>query len=129
MPDLLIGMVGRSRARIQWQDYLFIECKPVDQKHPAGQAYCDAGLIRFVRGDYAWAMTEAMMIGYANSDEKPTDKIGPALDARKDKVLPIDVPRACPRSADKQSVAITKHRRSFSYPENGRQAPEITLRH
>jgi hypothetical protein len=74
-------------------------------------------------------MTEAMMIGYANSDEKPVDKIGPALDARKDKVLPIDVPSVCPHSADEQPIAITKHHRSFCYVENGQQAPDITLRH
>src|ERR1039457_6039333 len=68
MPDLLIGLIGRPKAQIPWQDWLFVECKPVDRKHPAGSAYCDDGLIRFVRGDYAWAMTSALMVGSANKD-------------------------------------------------------------
>ncbi|MGO8765026.1 MAG: hypothetical protein ACLQSR_07830 [Limisphaerales bacterium] len=56
MPDLLIGMIGRPKARIPWQDWLFVECKPVGAGRAAGGHYCDRGLIRFVRGDYAWAI-------------------------------------------------------------------------
>lgn len=43
-------------------DALFVECKPVDATHPLGSKYCDDGLIRFVRGDYAWAMQEGVML-------------------------------------------------------------------
>jgi hypothetical protein len=46
-------------------DALFVECKPVDNTHAAGGKYCDDGLCRFVNGDYAWAMEEALMLGYA----------------------------------------------------------------
>lgn len=48
-------------------DGLFIECKPVDDAHPAGSKYCDLGLTRFVCGDYAWAMQEGMMLAYARN--------------------------------------------------------------
>ena len=36
----------------------------VNSKHYSGSDYCDDGLVRFVRGDYAWAMQEAMMLAY-----------------------------------------------------------------
>ena len=43
---------------------IFVECKPVDSKHPVGTAYCREGLARFIRGDYAWAVDRALMVGY-----------------------------------------------------------------
>jgi hypothetical protein len=126
---MMVELVDRPEGVRPSQDGIFVECKPVDAAHPLPACYCDEGIHRFVCGDYAWAMTEAMMVGYANSDEVPADKIGPALDARKDVVLPIDVAIACPHSPKEQAVAITKHHRSFSYLENGQQAPDISLRH
>ena len=65
MPDLLVEFIDRPAGSMNSQHGLFIECKPVDQEHRAGSAYCDKGLIRFVRGDYARAMQSAMMVGYA----------------------------------------------------------------
>jgi hypothetical protein len=52
MPDLLIGLVDRNVFDFT-QDWLFIECKPVDRDHSAGGHYCDKGIIRFIRGEYA----------------------------------------------------------------------------
>jgi hypothetical protein len=128
-PDMMIGLVDRPQGLRRTQDGVFVECKPVDTAHPLPTCYCDEGIHRFICGDYAWAMTEAMMIGYADSNKKPVDEIGPALDARKDKVLPIEAPSVCPHSASEQPVAITRHHRNFSYVEDGQQAPDITLRH
>lgn len=66
-PDLsfkLRSPGAEPRAVVSSHDALFVECKPVDADHSAGSAYCDDGLIRFVNGDYAWAMQEAMMLAY-----------------------------------------------------------------
>jgi hypothetical protein len=46
---------------------IFVECKPVDSKHPIGSAYCKEGLARFIRGDYAWAVDRALMVGYVRN--------------------------------------------------------------
>lgn len=46
---------------------IFIECKPIDHRHPLPSTYCRAGLIRFVNGDYAWAVDRAMMVGYVRN--------------------------------------------------------------
>ena len=46
---------------------IFIECKPIDAKHPVPSTYCRAGLIRFVNGDYAWSVNRAMMVGYVRN--------------------------------------------------------------
>ncbi len=46
---------------------IFIECKPIDARHPIPSVYCRDGLIRFVNGDYAWGVDRAMMVGYVRN--------------------------------------------------------------
>ena len=46
---------------------IFIECKPIDARHPIPSIYCCDGLIRFVNGDYAWGVDRAMMVGYVRN--------------------------------------------------------------
>src|SRR5207245_2283146 len=65
MPDLFFHLVDDRRVSFPDQDGVFAECKPIDRKHAVGGHYCDKGLARFVAGEYAWAMREALMIGYA----------------------------------------------------------------
>ncbi len=132
MPDLLIGLIGRPKARIPWQDWLFVECKPVDTEHTVGAHYCDKGLIRFVRGDYAWAMRSAMMVGYARAGYTILPKLIEALEPRSNKIPTIDQPHPCRRSkADSvsEAVHISKQGRTFKYMETEQSAPAITIRH
>jgi hypothetical protein len=131
MPDLRIGLIGRPKARIPWQDYLFIECKPVDADHTVGAHYCDKGLIRFVRGDYAWAMRSAMMVGYARAGYTIIPKLSDAL-SRPDKIPTVDQARPCRRSKASSAgevVHISKHGRTFKYLETKQPAAAITIRH
>lgn len=46
---------------------IFVECKPIDSTHPIGSTYCKAGISRFVREDYAWAVDRAIMLGYVRN--------------------------------------------------------------
>ena len=67
-PDLCFRLRNNEeepRSVLSAHDALFVECKPVDKDHAAGGKYCDDGLCRFVDGDYAWAMEEGLMLGYA----------------------------------------------------------------
>ncbi len=128
-PDMLVELVDIP-ARVRPSQYgIFIECKPVDADHSLGTHYCKKGILRFVCGDYAWAMTEAMMIGYVDSGVDPAERLRPALERHKDVVLPTGEPRTCTRSRAAMPVAITEHRRPFPYVPEGSTVPPIVLRH
>ena len=132
-PDLLVGFVHRPSMAYPSQDWLFIECKPVDNEHTVGFHYCDKGLIRFVRGDYAWAMQSAMMIGYAREGYSLIPKLSDALaSSRKEPIPTSSGPASCPRSrgsAFAEQVSISKHQRTFNYVENNLPAGIIVIRH
>ncbi|MEI8139921.1 MAG: hypothetical protein WCI03_08645 [bacterium] len=130
MPDIIIGLVGRSSFKPS-QDWLFIECKPVDGNHSVGVHYCDKGIIRFVCGEYAWAMTSALMIGYARSGYTIQSKLKDALKLRP-LLFTVDMPRPCRRSKNGrngEAVYVSRHSRKFRYVETGKQAPDIAIRH
>jgi hypothetical protein len=133
MPDLLVEFIDRPAGSMNSQHGLFIECKPVDQEHRAGSAYCDKGLIRFVRGDYAWAMQSAMMVGYARSGYSVVPKLAEALASMRKEPIPTSLgPESCPRtraSSLAQQVAVSKHERTFRYVENDSPARIVVIRH
>jgi hypothetical protein len=62
------------------------------------------GLIRFIRGDYAWAMQSAMMLGYAAATHSIADATAP-------------------------EVVTTSHQRNFQYVEIAKAAGPISIRH
>ena len=133
MPDLLVDFIDRPAGAMNSQHGLFIECKPVNRRHPAGSTYCDAGLIRFVRGDYAWAMQNAMMVGYAREGYSLNPKLSEALASNRKVAIPVSSGLAgCPRSrasAFADQVAISKHQRTFNYVESNLPAGVIVIRH
>lgn len=132
MPDLLIGLSDRLNVFKLSQDWLFIECKPVDSGHSASVHYCDKGIIRFVLGEYAWAMTSALMIGYVRNGYSISSKLIWTLKRREEKVHTIALPCPCQRSRpgkNNEVVHASQHSRTFKYVETGQQAPPITLRH
>ncbi|MFC1962774.1 hypothetical protein ACFLWB_02110 [Chloroflexota bacterium] len=132
MPDLIIGLSDRLNVFRRSQDGLFIECKPVDPGHSAGVHYCDKGIIRFVHGEYAWAMTSALMIGYVRNGYNISSKLVKALEEHGREVTTIALPRPCQRSnpgKHNEVVHVSRHSRTFSYIETGQRAPAITIRH
>ena len=128
-PDIMVELVDIPERVRETQYGIFIECKPVDAQHSLVTHYCDEGILRFIRGDYAWAMTQAMMIGYAGSAGLPAERLAVALRTRRDNVFPTGEPTTCVRSQAPTPVAISEHRRDFTYVENGKAAPPIILRH
>lgn len=132
MPDLLVGIVGRNDVYRNTQDWLFIECKPVDANHTVGVHYGAKGIARFIRGEYAWAMTSALMVGYASRGYAIDPKLTEALENRKEEFKVRQMPVPCRRSpavSYAEKVHITQHERTFNYVENGQPAPSINLRH
>jgi hypothetical protein len=132
MPDLLLDLVDRPAVCIPAQDWLFIECKPVQTGRSVGVHYCGKGIIRFVRGDYAWAMREALMVAYVTGDYPLSSKLTAALDSRSLTIQTLVKPAACKRSRDtkgSEATHITEHKRDFRYVQTGQAAPPIRLRH
>jgi hypothetical protein len=130
MPDLHIGIIGRTNVR-RSQDGVFVECKPVDHSHTAGKHYCSKGIIRFVRGDYAWAMTSAMMVGYAAVEYAVDPKLVNAL-KRSKTIVTTSMPTACTSSQAilfSDQTYTSRHERNFTYVETGESALVIDLRH
>lgn len=125
-PDMVAYLADRPNVKHS-QDGIFIECKPVDAAHSLLSDYCDAGIVRFIVGDYAWAMTEALMVGYNTAHDKPSAALVQPFAQRVNKVRAVGTSRDCERSPHKPPVAITRHNRDF--PLRGRQAPGIKLRH
>jgi len=132
MPDLAFALADRDPVAVPTQDRLFVECKPVDSDHTVGAHYCDKGLIRFVNGEYAWAMSEAMMVGYAREGYTIRPKLGAALEARRATIPTRRFPTRCAVSRAtrfSEQVCITEHDRVFPYPGTCTQASSITIRH
>jgi hypothetical protein len=132
MPDIHVFIKRESPVSVASNDGLFVECKPVDQDHPAGSAYCDKGLLRFVDGYYAWALSQALMIGYADPKYTIPKKLKKAFDIRKTTIKATGSPKACSDSTSSEYVQhphVTVHKRGFIYPLTNTAAPSITVRH
>jgi hypothetical protein len=117
-------------------DALFVECKPVDATHPAGSKYCDDGLIRFVRGDYAWAMQEGMMLAFARDGRTITKHLMPAMSepARMKSLHTLELPIsarsiAAAATASAEAVHVSRHNRPFPWLHGKGHATDITIYH
>lgn len=125
MPDIFFDLKRDQLPILSDQDGLFVECKPVDHKHPILSCYCKKGLIRFVNGDYAWAMQDALMVGYV---KKPYSfkKLASVLDdGKKSAALKTTNHSA----VDKYATYRSNHNRDFEWPENRGQACPIMVSH
>lgn len=117
-------------------DALFIECKPVDAKHPVAGRYCDDGLIRFVRGDYAWAMQEGMMLGYVRDGRTIAGHLIPAMSEprRMHSLNTIALPAPSRSSAAAacsaaDAIHTSEHGRGFPWPHDKGTATSIRVYH
>jgi hypothetical protein len=138
MPDFHIAVVRDdvsildAAKMLKSEDGLFIECKPIDRDHPAGADYCDRGIARFVRGDYAWAMAEGMMVGYAADGYSVPEKLSDAIASRRATLKSNGEVSSCTKCSAEgyaQHPHVTVHRRGFACLQTGTKAPPIRLRH
>jgi hypothetical protein len=138
-PDLCFKLrndEGEPCLALSEHDALFAECKLVDETHAAGAKYCDDGLCRFVDGDYAWAMEEALMVGYVRHDRTIEKHLIPAMQEpvryTRLKVIElpraVDVPAACATS-ECEALHASKHRRGFPWPDGKGNATDIVIYH
>jgi hypothetical protein len=124
MPDIFFDLKREKAPVLSDQDGLFVECKPVDGDHPVFSCYCQKGLIRFVNGDYAWAMQDALMVGYVNGNYSFV-KLASVLDDSKN----ADLNTSRHSEVNKYSIYRSHHNRKFNWLENCGQACRISVSH
>ncbi len=125
MPDFVFDLKREAMPILSTQDGLFVECKPVDSKHPILSYYCKKGLIRFVNGDYAWAMQDALMVGYIKVPYSFENLESVLNDDKKSAVMKTTNHFA----VDEYSIYLSRHNRVFEWLENCGQACPISVTH
>lgn len=116
-PDLFFKLKPSFGFRVLPSEYaIFVECKPVDGKHAVGGKYADDGMVRFVKGEYAWAMQDALMVGYVRSRSIKTHLL-PAMRSRQRALKTEKLPAVVPSIAFPQAAAlhVSLHGRSFQW--------------
>jgi hypothetical protein len=125
MPDIFFDLKRDQLPILSNQDGLFVECKPVDHGHPILSCYCQKGLIRFVNGDYAWAMQDALMVGYVK-EPYSFKKLASLLDdGKKSAALKTTNHSA----VDEYAIYCSSHNRNFEWPESRGCACPISVVH
>ncbi len=125
MPDIFFDLRREHLPIISDQDGLFVECKPVDISHPILSHYCNKGLVRFVNGDYAWAMQDALMVGYVTG-RYSFRKLASVFDDDKNNATLKPIKHS---AVDEYAIYRSSHKRDFYWPENRGQACPITVSH
>ncbi len=110
---------------------IFIECKPIDARHPVPSTYCREGLIRFVNGDYAWGVDRAMMVGYVRNvctlpGGLSTALKNPTLAGQMQCAGSLEV---LPCTASGYPVCQSAHTRTFHLPGAANPVGNITVSH
>ena len=136
-PDLVFHLQRENALWDQRQDAIFAECKPVDNNHSLSENYCAVstergGVARFVLGDYAWAMHEAILIGYVrNGFCIEPDLVNSFADPKRHKSLgsPTKPAIIISEFGGEKSLYQTHHQRLFAWKETGQPATSIALFH
>lgn len=140
-PDLVFSLKDRRPGiDIGNYDAVFAECKILDGNSSKNVGlYVKDGISRFVIGDYAWAMPQALMIGYLRTSQELPESLSKYFFKQKtggefnSKVYHLqDEPVMCPRSNRRNvyRVCRTVHDRPWGYPPDGKRKPgNITIRH
>ena len=94
------------------------------------------GLIRFVRGDYSWAMQEAMMLAYARNARAIERSLLPAMSAARrmstlqTQQLPTRLTMEMAGSTPAaEAVYLSRHERTFQWLHRKGQATPIDIFH
>ncbi len=131
-PDLIFR--PKQQAAIsRMERCIVIESKVISNSRSMG-GYCGDGLIRFVRGDYAWRMSQALMLGYVRDIDMDMPNMLEKHLSRHGKYAEYGVtqsPKPFPPSRADPRVHSTVHKRPWQYTaEHGGGKPgEIEVFH
>lgn len=130
-PDITIRFRGRKPAVADpIADAIIIECKRMQRDHNVGR-YIQTGMNKFIDGTYAWAVQQAMMVGYLERKYVLPDALerGLAYDgnAVEMKVVVGEEGRMV-KASGKNNQATTQHQRTWTHM-NGDAPGDIELVH
>lgn len=133
-PDISIKFHCRRESCNHRYDAIYIEAKPVDDDHRLIKTYIDRGMVKFIdkHGRYAWAMQEAIMLGYVRPEYAIEPDLREALGVRRVAVNwrgSIEKRVSFLKGVSRNSVYETRHSRAFVYPNSSKPASGITIRH
>lgn len=109
----------------------FVEAKLIGSDGSI-RPYAQGGLVKFLRGQYAWAMSHAMMLGYLR---KTGQKLPDALEnyfnrlGNSEEYLVESMPRVCSYTHQTPKAYATIHRRTWPYPEGKGSPGNIEIVH
>lgn len=131
--DFFFGRLHHQRGTRPNQNGMFVEAKLVSPKHPMGY-YVSTGLQRFLNGDYAWAMPQAMLLGYcrATSQVLPdslADHFARESGRKAQELAVIKGPTAFAKSRVKPRMHWSSHRRPQTLPSSGHPLGDICVYH
>lgn len=125
MPDIFFDLKRDQYPILSDQDGLFVECKPVSSKYSILSCYCKKGLVRFVNGDYAWAMQDALMVGYVKGHYSFM-KLASVLDDAKHRAALKTTGHS---ELNGYRIYRSSHKRNFAWPASRGQAWPILVAH
>ena len=133
-PDLVFDLARDTPLVLSTLDALFVECKPVDSSHPLPKHYGEKGTLRFICGDYSWAMQEGMMLAYVRNGHTLAASLSHAFAAEPLKTMlgnptsigPVPGGLANPMV---EQLHVTSHRRNFVWPQGKGAAGPIRIYH
>jgi hypothetical protein len=106
-PDLSLYLTRRASFP------LVVECKIIDAKTDKnGRLYCENGISRFLKGEYAWAGREALMIAYVR-DKSTIASVLASLLTKPAYAVETELVAVGVAPPD---IATSSHGRSFRYP-------------
>lgn len=110
---------------------IFVECKPIDSGHPILSTYCKEGLIRFIRGDYAWAVDHALMVGYVRNRCWLPDGLAPCIENYRKTMQYrfLGSPIALAPTTSGDAMYQSRHERTFTLSSPLEPGNPITLHH
>jgi hypothetical protein len=120
-PDLSIYLTNRSPSFP-----LVVECKLIDAPSRKRIAlYCNDGLTRFVRGDYAWAVRESFMLAYVRDGSTISSCLVPFLAQGRAKQPDIYRTETLPELTGNAAMALahSSHNRDFRYIGRQQNSP------
>jgi hypothetical protein len=112
-PDLSIYLSNSTRGFP-----LVAEAKIIDKGNGKSEAlYCDKGLLRFVKGEYAWANREALMLAYVRDGSSIGETLTPFLTNAMADTPPGYLIESLPVASGSYGAVLahSRHGRSFAY--------------
>jgi hypothetical protein len=126
-PDLSIYLTDRTG-----NFPLIVEAKLIDAAaRKTERLYCEKGISRFIKGEYAWGTREAFMVAYVRDGSSIEAKLTPFLSKTIKKDPSVYLVEELPSllGADSVDLARSKHGRAFAYTHQASPPGTIALWH